>query len=110
MSKQMSDSDPMSAVSMMQVQLVCALREREKICTIEVESSASIEMAVRQSQILDDFPELQGITLSYAIFGKRALESQILQTGDRIEILRPLTVDPREARRRRAALRKKTPK
>lgn len=38
----------------------------------------------------------------YAVFGERALPEQVLRDGDRIEVLRPLQLDPKQARRRRA--------
>ena len=38
-----------------------------------------------------------------AIYGKLTRLCHPLKEGDRIEVLRPLTVDPKQARRRRAA-------
>jgi uncharacterized protein len=38
----------------------------------------------------------------YAVFGERAMIDDVLRDGDRVELLRPLQVDPKEARRRRA--------
>jgi len=37
-----------------------------------------------------------------AVFGERARPGRPLEHGDRIEVLRPLIADPKEARRRRA--------
>jgi uncharacterized protein len=39
---------------------------------------------------------------SVAVWGRRAAPHQALRTGDRIELLRPLQIDPKEARRLRA--------
>ena len=44
---------------------------------------------------------LDGIT-ALAVFGERVGQQHRLQDGDRVELLRPLQVDPKEARRRRA--------
>jgi len=41
------------------------------------------------------------------IFGKRVALDRKLAEGDRVEIYRPLALDPKEARRRRALTRKK---
>ena len=41
-----------------------------------------------------------------AIFGVTAEAATVLREGDRIELLRPLLADPKEARRRRALSRK----
>jgi len=37
------------------------------------------------------------------VYGKRVLLTTVLRDQDRVEILRPLSADPKEARRRRAA-------
>jgi putative ubiquitin-RnfH superfamily antitoxin RatB of RatAB toxin-antitoxin module len=37
-----------------------------------------------------------------AIHGVNATQGTVLQEGDRVEVLRPLLIDPKEARRRRA--------
>ncbi|WP_058834714.1 RnfH family protein [Luteimonas abyssi] len=38
-----------------------------------------------------------------AVFGERVAPDTPLHDGDRLELLRPLQVDPKDARRRRAA-------
>ena len=37
------------------------------------------------------------------IFGRQVKDDTILQNGDRVELYRPLLIDPKTARRRRAA-------
>lgn len=37
-----------------------------------------------------------------AVYGEAATGDQVLKNGDRVELLRSLTIDPKEARRRRA--------
>ena len=41
-----------------------------------------------------------------AVFGIRATPDSLLQDGDRIELLRPLEADPKQARRTRAIARR----
>ncbi len=41
-------------------------------------------------------------TTACAVFGERVSGAMTLRDGDRIELLRPLLLDPKEARRRRA--------
>jgi putative ubiquitin-RnfH superfamily antitoxin RatB of RatAB toxin-antitoxin module len=36
------------------------------------------------------------------VFSHKVAPDQVLEQGDRVEIYRPLTLDPKEARRRRA--------
>jgi len=43
---------------------------------------------------------------AFGVFGKRAPLEHPLADGDRVEIYRPLAVDPKEARRRRARRRR----
>ena len=40
--------------------------------------------------------------VAYAVFGVRVGAGEILHDGDRLELLRPLVADPKDARRRRA--------
>ena len=61
------------------------------------------EEAVRASGLLEEFPELAGQALALGIYGRRVDGTQVLRAGDRVEIYRPLKVDPRDARRRAAA-------
>ena len=45
--------------------------------------------------------------LRFGIGGKVVEGARVLRDGDRVEILRPLALDPREARRRRARARRR---
>lgn len=45
---------------------------------------------------------LAAIDAPVAIFGERVTPSRVLEDGDRVEVLRPLVADPKDARRRRA--------
>jgi putative ubiquitin-RnfH superfamily antitoxin RatB of RatAB toxin-antitoxin module len=93
---------PDQKIAMIKVQVVCAFRDIQVLRDIQIRSGACIADAVRESAVLVEFSDLDRDSLSYAVFGKYAPPSQCLRNGDRVEILRPLLVDPREARRRRA--------
>ena len=45
---------------------------------------------------------LEPSQLAYAVFGQRVRAETLLADGDRVELLRPLAADPKDARRRRA--------
>ena len=60
-------------------------------------------MAIRQSAIGDLFPEEDFSDYQVGIWGKLVKRSYSLKDGDRLEIYRPLLIDPREARRELAA-------
>ena len=49
--------------------------------------------------------QLDAAVLQYAIFGQRTTASTLLRDGDRVELTRPLAIDPRSARVARAAKR-----
>ena len=61
---------------------------------------------VELSGFLNEHSGLDRAALSFGIFGKRVANDTLVKQGDRIEIYRPLTFDPKESRRRRAAHRK----
>lgn len=64
---------------------------------------ATLEDAIRASGVLQAFPQLDLSVCRVGVFGKlRPLDTQV-QQGDRIEIYRALTADPKAARQRRVA-------
>lgn len=87
----------------MQVWVVYALPDRQALRELELPESATVAEAVARSGLLEQFPEIGSRPLACAIFGRAVADSQPLRAGDRVEILRPLQVDPKESRRRAAA-------
>ena len=85
-----------------EVSVVYALPEEQLIVRMRVEAGTMVEQAVRWCGLLRKFPVL-GEAPRCAIFGQLVEPTQKLRAGDRVEILRPLLVDPKEARRRAAA-------
>ena len=61
-----------------------------------------MEQAVKLSGILPRFPEIDLLKNKLGIYGKVVPPTTVLRDRDRIEIYRPLRVDPKEARRKRA--------
>jgi putative ubiquitin-RnfH superfamily antitoxin RatB of RatAB toxin-antitoxin module len=47
--------------------------------------------------------EQAGQAAGVAVFGVQVSARTLLHEGDRVELLRPLLIDPKQARRRRAA-------
>ena len=66
----------------------------------------SVELDVPQGTTVGDVVNSIGLdpesVTGYAVFGERAAFDRLLQEGDRVEMLRELQMDPKEARRRRA--------
>lgn len=73
----------------------------EYLLTLEVATGCTVKAAVEQSNILTKCPEIPWPDCKIGIFGRLVDKSYVLQEGDRIEIYRPLTIDPKERRRKR---------
>ncbi len=91
----------------MEVEVVYALAEGEDAVTIRLAPGSTARDALRASGILARHPELDPARSKLGIYGKRVAPETLLAEGDRVEIYRPLAMDPKEARRRRAVRRKK---
>lgn len=63
---------------------------------------ATVFDAVRASGVLERYPELSVGEPSVGIWGRACSMATALADGDRVELYRPLTMDPNEARRLRA--------
>lgn len=84
------------------VEVAFAENQQQKTIQLSVPSSSCIAEVIRRSGILSDFPQIDLTKNKVGIFGKlRALDSQVAK-GDRIEIYRPLTTDPKKIRKNRA--------
>lgn len=87
----------------MKVEVAYARPDVQVILALEVAEDSTAEFAIRQSGILERFPEIDLGQNRIGIFGKPCKLEQSLRAGDRVEIYRPLIADPKEARRNRAA-------
>jgi len=83
----------------MKVEVVWARPEGAQVVSLQLPAGATLRDAISASGLRFDNQPV-------GVFGKRAALDTPLKPGDRVEIYRPLAVDPKEARRRRA-LRKK---
>lgn len=84
------------------VEVVYALPERQTLVTLTVRACATVREAVELSGLPVIYPEIDIARNKIGIFGKRVPPDTRLNNGDRVEIYRPLTADPKEVRRRRA--------
>lgn len=88
----------------MRVEVAYATPERQEIVPVDVEEGVSMLEAVRRSRIGELFPGLEPEQADMGIFGKvvKAPANHILREGDRVELYRPLKIDPKQARLNRA--------
>ncbi len=89
----------------MKVELVRAWPRRYERVELELPEGATVREAVDAAAWGDD-PQ----AVAYAVFGQRTEGSAILREGDRVELLRPLLADPKDARRQRVEERRRLPK
>lgn len=68
---------------------------------MEVIPGTTVREAIQASGLQIRFPNLSLDAASVGIWGRKAPLAQPLQDKDRVEIWRPLTVDPKVARRER---------
>ena len=76
---------------------------------VSIPQGATNSEAIAASGLMADYPELREGTLVLSAYGRRIKNDALGLDGQRIEILRPLQVSPKEARRQLAAQRIKTP-
>lgn len=85
----------------MRVEVCYALPQTQQVVVLELPEGATLGEALRASG-LPAAHRLDAAPLKAGIFGRLAGADTVLRDGDRVEIYRPLTVDAKTARRRRA--------
>jgi putative ubiquitin-RnfH superfamily antitoxin RatB of RatAB toxin-antitoxin module len=83
------------------VEVVCATAERQLLRKVTLPAGSRVIEAVEQSGILQAMPEVAFDPSRLGVFSRRVSPDDALRDGDRVEIYRPLTIDPKDARRRR---------
>jgi putative ubiquitin-RnfH superfamily antitoxin RatB of RatAB toxin-antitoxin module len=88
----------------MQVEVVYALPERQYAVAVTVAHGATIGDAIAAANFAQGLPHIDMSAVRVGVFGDLADPATPVKDGDRVEIYRPLQVDPMKARRRRAAI------
>ena len=89
---------------MLAVEIVAALPERQKLIELEVPAGSTVADVIAASKILRYFPELEEGELETGVWGRVVARDTEVKAGDRIELYRPLLIEPREARRQLALI------
>ncbi len=84
------------------VEVAYATPEHQEIVTVKVFEGATIAEVIAKSGIQKIFPEIDLTQQKVGIFSKIQEITQTVKSGDRIEIYRPLTLDPNASRLQRA--------
>ena len=93
----------MSAEGTWRVEVAYAAPSRQEVIEVAVSPGATVEQAIRESGLLERFPEIDLASQRVGVFGERVQLHDPVRDGDRVEIYRPLIADPKQARRERAA-------
>ncbi|MEO8671871.1 MAG: RnfH family protein [Tahibacter sp.] len=87
------------------VEVAYAEPDRQFLREVELEAGSRVVDAIERSGLRVVFPMLDPQTSRVGVFSRPATLQTTLHDGDRVEIYRPLQVDPKQVRRDRAAKR-----
>ncbi len=86
----------------MKIELVYARAARElEQASVVLPEGMTAKEALRAAGWVSRFPEIEAGELSLSVWGRRVSGHTALRDGDRLELCRPLRVDPKVARRER---------
>ncbi len=84
------------------VEVAYASETKQFLKSLRVAKGTTVIEAIQQSGVCGAFPGLDVESSRVGVFSQLVAKDQALKAHDRVEIYRPLTIDPKEARRRRA--------
>lgn len=84
----------------MKIGIAYALPQRQFWVNVELPDGATIQDAIERSGILKQFPEINLEQQKVGIFSKISKLDTVLNEGDRVEIYRPITCDPKTVPRK----------
>ncbi|MDC0610477.1 RnfH family protein [Vibrio sp.] len=85
-----------------QVEVVYALPHEQRVISLVVDESTTVEEIIQRSGILEMYPEIDLKKNKVGVFSRNVKLDTTVRDKDRIEIYRPLLADPKEIRRKRA--------
>ncbi|BCB28774.1 protein RnfH [Sulfurimicrobium lacus] len=80
-----------------------AATTRQAWLTVQLPDGATVKDAIERSGVLKQFPEIDLEQQKVGIFSKVCKLDAVLADGDRVEIYRPITCDPKAVRRKAKA-------
>lgn len=90
------------------IEMVYAMRERQVVREMSLPAGATVGEALASAESLMGPDVMAGIDRdNVGVWGRAVTLETILRNGDRLEFLRGLTADPKDARRRREAVRRR---
>lgn len=86
---------------MLAIEVCYALPDEQALIPLQLPEGATVQQALEASGILQRYPQINLSQQKVGVFGKLKPLDAVLADHDRVEIYRPLTVDPKAARQRR---------
>ncbi|EKE73997.1 RnfH family protein [Gallaecimonas xiamenensis] len=87
---------------LLSVEVAFALPERQALIALKVVEGATVQDVIERSGIQGRFADLDLGQYDVGIWSRSCKRSDKVREGDRVEIYRALTADPKDIRRRRA--------
>jgi putative ubiquitin-RnfH superfamily antitoxin RatB of RatAB toxin-antitoxin module len=84
------------------VEVACAEPGRAFVRALVLPAGTTAAAAIAASGLADAWPGVAIADDGIGVFGRRVSPQRVLRDGDRVEVYRPLAIDPMQARRRRA--------
>ena len=84
------------------VELVLAMPTKQVLIALRVPVGSTVSDVIAASPVARRFPDVPVGELAVGIWGRVVERDHMVGHGDRVEIYRPLLIDPREARRQLA--------
>lgn len=95
-------ADGSPGAAMLAVTVVYSPAPRQVIeCALRLPAGATVQMALEASGLLARHPDIDLGPGQLGVWGRKAGPDQLLHEADRVEIWRPLRIDPKQARRQR---------
>jgi len=70
-------------------------------CELELPAGSTVADAIEASGLRDRHAELAGQVVACGVWGRACRLDRVLSEGDRVEVYRALSIDPKDARRQR---------
>ena len=87
--------------ALLSIEVCYALPDEQALIAVELPEGATVQQALDASGILRRYPQIDLKKQKVGVFGKLKPLDTVLADHDRVEIYRPLIVDPKAARQRR---------
>ena len=87
-----------------EVKIVYALKQQFWQKSLKIARGSTPLDVLEQSGFLSEFQSLELSELTYGVYSRRVDQNYLMNNGDRLEIYRPLTADPKNVRRELAKM------